>query len=93
MGVREYSISQTRDQPVDFLTGEGSGFTDVMIGVNPGDPDTDFLRAMRALSEADEEGFSELLEKALSTRLHRPNRSDQRGCRFAERPGILASAL
>lgn len=66
VGVREYSISQTRDQPVDFLTGEGSGFTDVMIGVNPGDPDTDFLRAMRALSEADEEGFSELLEKALS---------------------------
>ena len=54
MGVREYSISQTRDQPVDFLTGEGSGFTDVMIGVNPEDADTDFLRAMRALSEADE---------------------------------------
>ncbi len=65
VGLREYSISQTRNQPVDFLTGEGSVFTDVMIGVNPEDPDTDFLRAMRALSEADEDGFSQLLEKAL----------------------------
>ena len=66
VGIREYSISRTRERPVDFLAGEGSVFTDVMIGVNPKDPDTDFLRAMRALSESDEEGFSELLEKALS---------------------------
>jgi len=69
VGLREYSISQTREQPVDFLTGEGSMFTDVMIGVNPEDPDTDFLKAMRALSQADEEGFSELLEKALSAEI------------------------
>ena len=69
MGLREYSISQTRGQPIDFLTGDGSVFTDVMIGINPEDPDTDFLRAMRALSLADEEGFSELLEKALSTEI------------------------
>ncbi len=69
VGLREYSISQTRGQPIDFLTGDGSVFTDVMIGINPEDPDTDFLRAMRALSLADEEGFSELLEKALSTEI------------------------
>jgi len=69
VGLREYSISQTRELPVDFLTGEESVFTDVMIGVNPEDPDTDFLKAMRALSQADEEGFSELLEKALSAEI------------------------
>ena len=66
VGVREYSISQTRDQPVDFLTGEGSGFTDVMIGVNPGDPDTDFQKQTKR-------GFLSFLKKLFQPILNTMN--------------------
>ncbi len=41
--------------------------TEIMSRVNPDDPDTDFLRAMQALSDGDTQEFEQRIERALAT--------------------------
>ena len=65
VGAREYLVSRGQE-PVDFLNEKWSAMTDVVSVINPGDPDTDFLEAVQALQQGDEETFLEHLEEALS---------------------------
>ena len=67
VGVREYRVSRAMVQPVDFLTGEGASFADVMSRINPEDPDTDFLQGMQALAAGDPVGFRSQIEEALAS--------------------------
>lgn len=41
--------------------------TDIVSRLNPDDPDTDFLKAMQALADGDEEAFSRMVDEALAT--------------------------
>jgi hypothetical protein len=65
VGAREYLVSRGQE-PVDFLSEKWSDLTDVVSAINPGDPDTEFLEAVQALQQGDEETFLEHLEEALS---------------------------
>ena len=65
VGVREYLVA--RNEPVDMTTPAWSDMTAVVERVNPEDPDTDFLRAMRAMQDGDEEAFLRYSERALAS--------------------------
>ena len=66
VGAREYLVSRGQ-APVDFLSEKWSAMTEVVSAINPGDPDTDFLEAVQALQQGDEETFLEHLEEALTS--------------------------
>jgi len=65
VGVREFMVA--RDEPVDMTNPAWSDMTAVVERVNPEDPDTEFLRAMRAMRDGDEEAFMRHAERALAT--------------------------
>lgn len=65
VGAREYLVSRGRE-PVDFLNEKWGDMTEVVSAINPGDPDTEFLEAVRALQRGDDETFLAHLEEALS---------------------------
>ena len=65
VGAREYLVSRGQE-PVDFLNRKWADMTDVVSVINPGDPDTEFLEAVQALQQGDEETFLAHLEGALS---------------------------
>ena len=44
-----------------------AALTDMVSRLNPGDPDTDFLKAMQALADGDEETFSRMVDEALAS--------------------------
>lgn len=66
MGVREYIFSRSQD-PVDLLSEKWSEMTDVVAGINPGDPDTEFLLAIQAMQGGHEEEFVRRMEEALAS--------------------------
>ena len=66
VGVREYLVSRSQG-PVDLLTEGWSEMTDVVAEINPGDPDTEFLEAIRAMQGDDEEEFVRRMEEALAS--------------------------
>ena len=66
VGAREYLVSRGQE-PIDFLNEKWGEMTDVVSAINPGDPDTDFLEAVQALQQGDEETFLAHLEEALAS--------------------------
>ena len=66
VGTREYLVSRGQE-PVDFLNEKWGDMTDVVSVINPGDPDTEFLEAVQALQQGDDEIFRQLLEEALAS--------------------------
>lgn len=64
VGVREFLVART--DPVDMASEQWSEMADVVARLNPEDPDTDFLQAMRAMQAGDEEAFLRHAERALA---------------------------
>ena len=63
-GIREYVVN--RDQgAVDWLSDRWADMTDVVATVNPDDPDTDFIEAMRSLAAGDQDEYIRRFEAAL----------------------------
>ncbi len=66
VGVREYIVSRSQG-PVDLQSEKWSEMTDVVAGVNPGNPDTQFLEAIQAMQGGDEEEFVRRMEEAVAS--------------------------
>ncbi len=65
-GIREYMLSRI-EEPVDWLSPGWAEMTDVVSSVNPDDPDTEFLQAMRSLAEGDPDEYVRRFEAALAS--------------------------
>ena len=63
-GVREFLVNREQG-PVDWLSERWADMTNVVAAVNPEDPDTDFLEAMRSLAEGDQDEYVRRFEAAL----------------------------
>ena len=63
-GIREYMVIRERG-PVDWLSERWSDMTEVVATVNPDDPDTEFLEAMRSLADGDQDEYIRRFEAAL----------------------------
>ena len=66
VGTREYIVSRGQG-PVDLLSEKWSEMTDVVAGINPGNPDTEFLEAIQAMQGGDEEEFVRRMEEAVAS--------------------------
>ena len=66
VGIREYVVSRSQG-PVDLQSEKWSEMTDVVAGINPGNPDTEFLEAIQAMQGGDEEEFVRRMEEALAS--------------------------
>lgn len=65
MGGREYWLSRGSEPP-GWFTEEGRELTEVLVRVNPDEPDTEFLQGMQSLASGDVEAYERFLEEALA---------------------------
>jgi hypothetical protein len=65
VGVREYLVNRGSD-PFGWLSPEGQELIDIIAGVNPEDPETEFLRSMQALAAGEPDEFERQIEAALA---------------------------
>lgn len=66
VGAREYVLSG-REPSVDMLSDDWAEMTDVVEGVNPGHPDTEFLASIQSMRAGDREGFMAHMEAAIES--------------------------
>ena len=64
MGGREYWLSRGSEPP-GWFTDEGRALTEVLVQVNPDEPDTEFLQGMQSLASGDVDAYERFLEEAL----------------------------
>ena len=64
VGGREWWLSRGSEPP-GWFTEEGRELTEVLVQVNPDEPDTEFLRGMQSLASGDVEAYERFLEEAL----------------------------
>lgn len=65
LGGREWWLSRDSEPP-GWFTEEGRELTEVLVQVNPDEPDTEFLRGMQSLASGDVEAYERFLEEALA---------------------------
>ncbi len=64
VGGREWWLSRGSEAP-GWFSAEGRELTDVLVRVNPDEPDTEFLQGMQSLASGDVEAYERFLEEAL----------------------------
>ena len=64
LGAREYWLSRGSEPP-GWFSEEGRALTEVLVRVNPEEPDTEFLRGMQSLASGDVAEYERFLEEAL----------------------------
>ena len=65
VGGREWWLSRGSEPP-GWFTEEGRELTEVLVQVNPDEPDTEFLQGMQSLASGDVEAYERFLEEALA---------------------------
>ena len=65
-GIREYQVSRSRG-PITWPSEKWLEMTDVIVQVNPDEPDTEWLQSMASMAEGDAEEFGLHLEDALAS--------------------------
>ncbi len=65
-GVREYRVSRSRG-PITWPSDKWLEMTEVIVQINPDEPDTEWLQSMASMAEGDAAEFSLHLEDALAS--------------------------